>query len=364
MDESRIWLLIAKKISNEATDQELVELDVLFKSNPDLRYAFSIIDKLNGPSAQDYGLTQEEENNLLEKKLTVIEMTLQAGKNRKQKNRPLIRLQRARWAAAGLMIVVSLSAVYYYYPKKANIQSMTQIIQKNKEVIAAGTPISITLQDGTQVWLNIGSTLKCATDFNKKDRQVILSGEAYFDVKQDAEKPFIVQACSLIKVNVLGTAFNIKAYPQDPYLEATLISGKIAVEIKNNKRTQVILNPHEKVTFELNDPVDSKPAIEKQGENPVKYYINALTPNPVDQHISELSWMRGELAFNDIPFVELAYDLERAYQVKIIFKEEQLKNYHLTGVFKAERLNEVLQALQVTTPFQYDISNKEVILYR
>jgi ferric-dicitrate binding protein FerR (iron transport regulator) len=74
--------------------------------------------------------------------------------------------------------------------------------------------------------------------------------------------------------------------------------------------------------------------------------------------------MRGELAFNDIPFEELAYDLERAYHISIEFKNEQLKDYHLTGVFKGENLNEVLQALQVTTPFKYEIAGQKVSIYK
>lgn len=363
MDESRIWLLIAKKISNEATVEELTELDALFKSNPGLQYAFSIIENMKGSSAKTDGLTAEEEDKLVEKKLADIDSIIQAKGKGKQAGGSSIRLRGLVWAAASLLLIVSFSVIYYFY-KKAGRQAIMQVTQKADGFYTADIPTSLTLQDGTQVWLNSGSTLKCMPAFGKKDRQVILTGEAYFNVKQDAGKPFIVQAGPFMRVTVLGTTFNVMAYPGDPYVKASLISGKIAVNLKDDKQAPVILKPHEEITFHSQDAVLLKTTQEKQVENPVSYRINAITPNPIDHHISELSWMKGELAFNDMTFAELSYDLERIYHVKIDFKDEQLENYHLTGVFKDENLDEVLQALRVTTPFHYDISNKEVIIYR
>lgn len=364
MDESRIWLLIAKKISNEATGEELAELEEIFKANPGLQYAFSIIDEIKGSSARDYELT-EEENELMQKKLPEIDRMIGAKEKEEQVSHRVIRLKRIKWAAACLLLLIGFSVTFYFYTKENHHQDVVQISRKAENVYSADSPTSITLQDGTQVWLNSGSTLKCASDFDEKDRQVMLSGEAYFEVKQDADKPFIVQAGPFMKVRVLGTTFNVKAYPGDPYIEASLISGKIAVGLKNDKQGQIILRPHEDVTFCLNNLVisESDNVSKKQTATSVNYQINPIIPNPVDHHISELSWMRGELAFNDMTFIELAYDLERIYDVNIVFKDGQLKNYHLTGVFRGENLNEVLQALQVTTPFQYEISNKEVTIY-
>lgn len=364
MDESKIWLLIAKKIADEATDEELTELDVLFKANPGFQYAFSIIEEMKGPSAKAYGLTEEEECKLVEKKLADIDMIVQAKEKEKQTGGGIIRLKGLVWAAASLLLIVSFSVIYYFYENTGHQQAIAQVTQKTDGVYIADIPTSLTLQDGTQVWLNSGSTLKCVPDFDRKDRQVILTGEAYFDVKQDAGKPFIVQAGPFMRVTVLGTTFNVMAYPNDPYVKASLISGKIAVNLKDDKQAQIILKPHEEITFHLHDAATLETDQEKPVENPVSYHINTITPNPIDHHVSELSWMKGELAFNDMTFAELSYDLERIYHVKIDFKDEQLENYHLTGVFKGENLEEVLQALRVTTPFQYEMSNNEVIIYR
>lgn len=361
MDESRIWNLIAKKMAAEATDEELAELDEIFKSNPDMEYAFSVINGIKTP-LQNYSLSHEDENELLQKKLGEIDEVFKKEKEKKVKHR-VIRLWKPFWAAASLLLIIASAFTYYFFRNVDHHEKTAAVIPKSRNAFVADSPTTITLQDGTKVWLNSGSTLNCAADFGEKYRQVKLSGEGYFEVTHNAQKPFIVEAGSFMKVKVLGTTFNVKAYPNDPYIEASLITGKITIDLNNRNHAPIILKPHEKVTFCLKDSSKEQTINYKKIKPEVAYHINPITPNPVDQHISELSWMRGELAFNDIPFAELAYDLERAYHITFEFKDEQLKDYHLTGVFKGENLNEVLQALQVTTPFRYEISDKKVIIY-
>ncbi|HZI68066.1 MAG TPA: FecR domain-containing protein [Hanamia sp.] len=359
MDESEIWNLMAKKMAGEATGEELSKLEAVFKANPDMEYAFSIINGITNPSLHEPAFSREEDK-LLEKKLSEIDQTLSSKKTKAR----VITFRKSFWAAASLLLIVGCSFLYYFLTKTNNTVKTVAVMPKDHKAFVADSPTTITLQDGSKVWLNSGSTLNCAPDFGKKYREVKLSGEAYFEVTHNAEKPFIVEAGSFMKVKVLGTTFNVKAYPDDPYIEASLITGKITINLDDESRAPIILKPHEKATFWVKDSVKSETAVQKKIKIPVSWQINSIKPNPVDQHISELSWMRGELAFNDIPFEELAYDLERAYHISIEFKNEQLKDYHLTGVFKGENLNEVLQALQVTTPFKYEIAGQKVSIYK
>jgi ferric-dicitrate binding protein FerR (iron transport regulator) len=364
MEEPEIWNLIAKKMAGEATEEELAELDAVFKTNPDIEYAFSVINAITSPSLQEQTFSREEDK-LLEKKLSEIDKTLSSTEPGKKTTPGVIRLRKVFWVAASLLLIVGSTSLYYFFRKSYDTKKIAAVVPKNSKAFVADSPTTITLQDGTKVWLNSGSTLNCAPDFGNKFRVVKLSGEAYFEVTHNAEKPFIVEAGSFMKVKVLGTTFNVKAYPDDPYIEASLITGKITINLDNQNRSPIILKPHEKATFWLKDSSQSETAIQpKKIKVPVTWHINSIKPNPVDQHISELSWMRGELAFNDIPFAELAYDLERAYHIMIEFEDEQLKDYHLTGVFKGENLNEVLQALQVTTPFKYEITGQKVSIYQ
>lgn len=360
MDESKIWDLIAKKMAAEASEEELAELDEIFKTNPGIEYAFSVLESMNKPSSLGSNPSAEE-SDLLDKKLSQIEEIVQQDRNKNVKTR-IVKFRKSLWAAASLMIIVSASLMYYYLSSR-QAHEKAPLMAKSSSSFVADSPTTITLQDGTKVWLNSGSTLKCAADFGKKYRTVVLSGEAYFEVTHNAAKPFIVKAGSFMNVKVLGTTFNVKAYPGDPYIKASLITGKIAIDLNNQDRDPILLKPREKITFHLNGPSAPKSVPEKEIKTPVAYQINRIKPNPLDKHISELSWMRGELAFNEITFAELAYDLERRYHISIEFKDEQLKDYHLTGVFKGENLNEVLQALQVTTPFNYKITDQKALIY-
>lgn len=359
MDESKIWNLMAKKLAAEASEEELAELDEFFKTNPDIEYAFGVVDRMNKPSLQD-NHPSEEESDLLNKKLSQIEDIVQQCGDKNGKAR-IVKFRKSLWAAASLMIIVSASLMYYFLSNKKTYEKAP--FDKSVNSFVADSPTTITLQDGTKVWLNSGSTLKCAADFGAKYRTVMLSGEAYFEVTHNAAKPFIVKAGSFMNVKVLGTTFNVKAYPGDPYVKASLITGKIEIKLNNTNRAPIFLKPREKITFHLNRSTVSEPVPDKKTATPVTYQINRIKLNPVDKHISEISWMRGELAFNDVTFAELAYDLERRYHITIDFKDKQLKDYHLTGVFKGENLNEVLQALQMTTPFKYKITNKKALIY-
>lgn len=362
MDESVLWNLMAKKMAGEASEEELAELEAFLKVNPDMAYVFSVVDGIKSTSAIKEQFS-EEENNLLNKKLAEIDESLLPQNLPVKIHRSVVRLPKRFWAAASLFFILACSFLYYFLSKPHAPQKIAAVAQPTRHAFVADAPTTITLQDGTKVWLNSGSTLNCAADFGKMDRQVKLSGEAYFEVTHNAQKPFIVQAGSFMKVKVLGTTFNVKAYPGDPYIETSLITGKVTIDLNNGKRAPIILKPHEKVTFYLKDSSAAKPVPAQKIKTLVDYHIHSIKLNPVDQHISELSWMKGQLAFNDIPFAELAYDLERVYHIPIEFKDEKLKEYHLTGVFKGENLNEVLEALQVTTPFRYEISDKKVLIY-
>lgn len=362
MDESRTWTLMARKIAREATTEELAELEAILKAHPDLYEAVTVIESIKATFSDDFGYPEKEENDLLDRKLAEIEENLQKRVTKISTPR-FAEMWKPLLVAASLVLILLLSFSYYYF-RKPNIEAKTSaMIPKSHNAFIADTPTTITLQDGTKVWINSGSTLKCAPDFGQKYREVMLSGEAYFEVTHNAGKPFIVQAGSFMKVKVLGTKFNVKAFPKDPYVEASLISGKISIDVKDRPDEPIILKPHQKITFRLKDTAEVSSFTNKTNSR-IEYQLHSIKLNPVDQHISELSWLRGELAFTDILFGELAFDLERSFKVNIEFKEDQIKDYHLTGVFKGENLNEVLQALQVTTPFHYNISGRKVTIYR
>lgn len=355
---------MAKKISGEAEPGELLELERIFRSQPEWEYVYAVISKLQGPSEKDLGLTEGDVQSSMNENLIRFESKLPAVEGEILLKKERNKLRRVELAAVSVLLCIVLTGSYFIFHKGVKPAAQIFATGAGEEVFRAESRESIVLQDGTQVWLNKGSTLTCQEGYGRTDREVSLSGEAFFEVYHDAVRPFIVHAGRFMEVKVLGTSFNIKAYPDDPFEEASVITGEIAVNIFRNKPKSIILKGDEKITIRIKDSVFSKKVLQKGlSDDLVGYRIGALVPNPENQHISETSWINGELAFNDMPFSELAYDLERIYHVKIIFRDEQVQNYHLTGVFKGEDLPEVLNALQITTPFHYNISDKLVTIF-
>ncbi len=227
------------------------------------------------------------------------------------------------------------------------------------------------------VWLNAGSKLTYTKDFGKKNREVVLTGEAFFDVTKNPEKPFLIQTNS-INIKVLGTAFNVKAYPEDKQTETSLIRGNIEVTIKNRPNDKIFLSPSEKLVVENIVAIENNKKIKVQNsasrptikENfsiaPLvpKLSINKLKYSPVDSTVAETQWINNRLVFRDESFTELAIRLERWYDVTIEINDAALEEARLNGIFQSETIVQALEALKISVPFSYDQKGNKITIYR
>ncbi len=199
-----------------------------------------------------------------------------------------------------------------------------------------------TLPDGTEIWINTGSTLVYNTAaFNKKQREVKLEGEAYFDVAKNKEKPFRV-ITPAANINVTGTSFNVKNYAGSNSFETVLTNGCIEMQLNNASRQTVKLVPGEKATFLRN----------KKG----------ITIEKVDPEVFS-SWRNGEIIFKDATLNDLIAELERIYDIKFHLKNQQLGRYRFRGMFSYNNnLIDALEKIKQTAGINYYIENKEVWL--
>jgi transmembrane sensor len=223
---------------------------------------------------------------------------------------------------------------------------------------------SFQLPDGSKVMLNAGSTLVMAKNFNEQSREVTLEGEAFFDVSHNPGKPFIIHTSSM-NVKVLGTVFNVKAYPADKLAETSLLKGSVEITLKNDQRKKIILRPNEKlVTPNLAAPAlqaESSTAKKSNAEK-IDYTIARLTY--IDSAVKEVSWTENRLAFTDNSFEEIAPELERWYNVSISFGDEAMKQARFTATFDQKNIIQILDVLQMTTPFEYIIEQNNQIIIR
>lgn len=229
----------------------------------------------------------------------------------------------------------------------------------------AGERKSFQLPDGSKVMLNAGSTLTMAQNFNTDAREVTLEGEAFFDVAHNPSKPFIIHTTAM-HVKVLGTVFNVKAYPADKTAETSLLKGSVEITLKNDEQKKIILRPNEKIVLP-NIPagkVQEKDAEKNPAPAKSGYTIAALTY--IDSAVKEVSWTENRLAFTENSFEEIAPVLERWYNVSIIFEDEAVKQYRYTATFDQKNIIQILTALQLARAYEtFDFetgSNNRIVI--
>lgn len=212
-----------------------------------------------------------------------------------------------------------------------------------------GSRISFSLPDGTQGWLNSGSSLEYSMPF-RINRQVKVSGEAWFDVVHDTDHPFEVSAGDS-KVKVLGTKFNLSAYPEEQYLEVVLEEGKVEFFTPGLSR-RVEMKPNERLVMR-------ERAINRHETDVSKYS----------------AWKEGKLIFRSDSMDEVARRISRWYNVNVEVADEELKAYTFRGIFQDDSLEEVIRFICMTSPIRYrvidrkmmddgTIQKKKVVLYK
>lgn len=231
------------------------------------------------------------------------------------------------------------------------------------EASKAGERKSFQLPDGSKVMLNAGSTINIFKDFNARTREISLSGEAFFDVVHNTGKPFIIHTSSM-DIKVLGTVFNVKAYPKDKSTETSLIKGSVEITLHNKEADKILLRPNQKITLpNTHNSIMQEPVAEKSAETtPADFKITGLTYTKPDSTLTEVSWTENRLVFNENRLDEIATELERWYNITIRFDDEQVKQYRFTAVFDQKNIVQVLNALQLSRRFEYKIAENNNII--
>lgn len=268
-----------------------------------------------------------------------------------------------RWRSIAAVLAVGVISVWLYRLYLPNIPAEKDTWLE--KVTKRGQKAYFSLPDGTRISLNSSSKLRYRANAPDGGREVYLAGEAYFDVKKDREHPFVIHT-EKMNVRVLGTEFNVKAYPDESTSETTLIKGAVEVTLKDRPEDKVILKPTEKLIVNFS-PLKGSSAGSKEQEGRIDLPNNTLTEitymRKQDSAIVETSWIQNKLVFKDEPLDEVCRSLERWYNVSITIKNDQLKQVRYTVTFAGEPLHAVLKALQTADPFQYRIEGDVVYIY-
>ncbi|MBA7544515.1 hypothetical protein ES705_36871 [subsurface metagenome] len=236
--------------------------------------------------------------------------------------------------AASIILIITLSTI--------SIISSNKVFQKTytENITPSGQKSHVILPDGTKAYLNSGSILRYDNLFGKKYRTIELSGEAFFEVRQNEKLPFIIETDD-IKVEVVGTKFNIMAYADDDYVETTVTEGKVSVT-EIHSQSSLLLSANQKATFHKNSKL---------------LVLTNVNPEPY------VSWKENILSFDNENFSNVIKKLERWYDVKIKVTGKDSIDDRFTLTIKTESLREVLELISLTTNINYTVNEDQVTIY-
>lgn len=347
MDENRIVELLTRKIAGEATAEELGELSYLLKKYPDSVYYEALFEQVwelgQGNPETDLNLAFKKHKLKFKDELKF-----------KEPGRGIESLYSRTGLIVGAFLLLLAGAAFFF-------ERFSQPVSRERVEILAGKGVrkEIKLPDGTLVRLNSQSKISYDPDMlSNETREVELSGEAYFNVAHDKERPFIATT-SKIAVRVLGTEFNIREYPGEVKSETTLINGSIELSINDRSDQKFILKPREK--FALLQKTDRS----SNSNNNAVLMIENISPVRFGdkEYIREISWVENKLVFENESFEDLVPKLEQWYNVKIELSNPEIKSFRFTGIFIDENVLEALEAMKLIKPFNYKITANEVKIY-
>jgi transmembrane sensor len=348
---NRAWYLMARTLSNEASTEERRELQSLLQEDRHLQQQFSILKDFWIPTQeQDLQSTLKSERLLAKAK-----MQEQRHHSPKTKMLRYFQLSRPVWTIAASILTIVVAGFFLLQPNSPT-QYAEQVVAVDSIITPNGNRSQLLLPDGSRVWLNSGSTLRYHS-FSGKTREVELIGEAYFDVVKMPEKPFIVHAEG-VNIKVLGTSFNVRCYPEDKNIEATLLHGAISVTHKNDpgKKT-ILLKPNQKLSISKIFTLTNNSTID------IPYSVDDLDSTVQPTQLVETAWVYNRLEFKNTDFRTLAAKMERWYNVKIVFADENVQQLRFVGSFEKETVEEALSALKLVADFSYETKNNEINIH-
>lgn len=315
--EDHIWTYIIKRLTNSESSESRQKLDEWLSKDASHLQQYQEARMLWDLSAMVPPEAVETDPKLLTMK-TIEE----------QQMRPSRSMSIWKYGIAAALFGALLFVSFFFFNQDTATEQ-EWVIRK----ATAGQVTELTLPDSSHVWLNSDTEIRFQKNFGTAKQRIIqLRGEAYFEVKHDAEHPFVVNSGNL-KTTVYGTSFNVRAYPNDLESQVSVNTGKVGVQAKGSKAAALMLLPSDRISFSKGSFSRSK--------------INLAD---VD------SWKSGELIFEQTPMPEVISTISRKYKVAINTGTNDYSACKLSARFSNQSLSEVLKTLNISM----NISSKQI----
>ncbi|NIT58561.1 MAG: DUF4974 domain-containing protein [Aliifodinibius sp.] len=343
------YQLIANYLAGECTDEEQRKVEQWIDQSQENKRQFQELKRIwqlsgDAVKSRDKEWSIEQEWNRLDSQISK-EKVSSRSENSDQKRYWSFRsssihsgTQKFIRIAAVFLVAALLGVLSYqgwYQPEQEGQEPVLRQISTEN-----GQRANLTLADGTEVMLNADSELKLPTKFASDVREVHLDGEAYFNVSENKDKPFLVHSNGSL-VRVLGTAFSVRAYPEDQKVQVVVEEGRVSFgKKKEREEGKAILDRNELGTFDL-----------------ATHTVATRTVEDIELY---MSWRNGYLKFEKTQLEDVGTALERRYDVEVFFEDPSLKKLLLTAYLKSRSLRNVLDVITTSLEIEYQLDDNKV----
>jgi ferric-dicitrate binding protein FerR (iron transport regulator) len=368
---TEIDTLIARYLENKCTPEEKHQLYELLASSDNERsfkeVLFSHLNEFQEGQFESHSVDFERIYNQLITEIKRREVT--ESETRQLQKRSKVK----RLVIEGLSIAAVFCLAFFLgailnrnHNKTSSVgQSITSTFTEVKAPMGARSEIR--LNDGTEVMLNAGSSIKYSSDYNSLNRDLMLEGEAYFKVAKNINLPLIVNAGNLY-IKATGTEFNVKAYTAEGIIETTLVKGEVEISQKGNKDKDriLMLEPNQKAIFASQYDkftLERIKEIEPLAIIPAKIITDKLLISPKTDVEQATAWTKNKLIIKSENLESLCAKLQRKYNVTFVFMDQEIKKHRFSGVLLDETLQQVIDVIKLTSPVNYRMDGKTVLLF-
>lgn len=321
--ENPEWALIGRYLTGEATAAEVKEVETWVaaseKNRQELEQAKQLLENADAMYTISKFDTEKAWAKVRKQTITSVPVYTLAASRKKAI------ASYYKYAAAILLAVLIGSAAYLLVSNNAGTQKYTEVVTSHNQVIN-----EYVLPDGSTVTLNSNSSLQFPEKFTGNTREVTITGEAFFDVEPDPQKPFVIYAGNA-RVKVLGTSFNVNAYPGAESVEVTVETGIVQV-----------------LCCEGEEPDNGINLLLNAGERGTLKNTNRKLEKTINSDPNYLAWKTHNLVFEKTPLKEVALTLEKVYHTRIELKDAELENLLLTAQFENKTAEFILDVICLT----------------
>jgi ferric-dicitrate binding protein FerR (iron transport regulator) len=363
--------LITKYLENKCTQEEKHQLLELLGSSVNERSSkeelFSLISEFQEDQSENHSVDFERIYNELLSEISDSD-TVESEKLMLQKRIIVRRLVLQVISAAAIFCFAFFLGNIFNHHHNVPSTERSLISTTYSEIKAPlGARSEVRLNDGTEVMLNAGSSIRYSSDYNLQNRDLVLEGEAYFKVAKNINLPLIVNAGNII-IKATGTEFNVKAYTDEGIIETTLIKGEVEISQKGNKDKEriLVLEPNQKAIFAYQSDqvtLERIKEIEPLAVKPARIITDKLLVSPKTDVEQATAWTKNKLIIKSENLESLCAKLQRKYNVTFVFMDEEIKKHRFSGVLLDETLQQVIDVIKLTSPVNYRMDGKTVLLF-